>query len=210
MKVFLVGYGRVNQLIHQKIKHSIVGVCDLNNNYISDKPDLIIDFSNPKALDFTIELSLKYNSKVLIGTTGYNKKELSKIKELSKKVPVLLISNFSLGMMLINKFLKENGKYFIDYDKHIIEIHHKNKVDSPSGTAKTMARYIDCKNITSIRSKDVIGVHELILINDDEIINIKHSITSRNNYINGVLKAIEWLSNKEKGMYSLEDLIDEI
>ena len=208
MKVFLVGYGHINQLVHQKIKHSIVGIFDLNNNYLSDSPDIIVDFSNPNALDKTIELALKYNARVLLGTTGYNSKQKERIKELSKQVSVLTASNFSLGIMLLNKFFKENNKYLKDYDKEIIEIHHKNKVDSPSGTAKTIAKLIGCKNITSIRTKDVIGVHNILFFGSDEVIEIKHSITSRSNFVLGVLKAIEWLKDKEVGLYGLEDVIN--
>lgn len=208
MRVYLVGYGKINQLVHQKIKHSIVGIYDLNNNYLSDEPDLIIDFSNPKALDTTIQLALKYKAKVLIGTTGYTYRQYEKIKKLSKSVAVLMASNFSVGMILLSKFFKDNSKYLNNFDKHIIEIHNKNKVDCPSGTAKVLADLLNCKNITSIRSKDVIGTHEVILISDDEVINIKHTITSRNNFINGVLKAVEYLKGKEVGLYDMEDIID--
>jgi 4-hydroxy-tetrahydrodipicolinate reductase len=71
-----------------------------------------------------------------------------------------------------------------------------------------LADLLNCKNITSIRSKDVIGTHEVILISDDEVINIKHTITSRNNFINGVLKAVEYLKGKEVGLYDMEDIVD--
>ena len=208
MKILLVGFGKVNRLIYELYEKNIVGIYDVNTKKIDDIPDVIIDFSHPDFLDQTILLVNQYKCPIVIGTTNYNNEKRAQIREISKIVPVLMSSNFSLGIYLLERMFKDNQKILDMYKKEIIETHHNHKNSSPSGTSMLLADLIDTENITSIRIGDVIGEHEIILERENEVLTINHTITNRKVYAVGAIKSAEWLLDKKPGLYSYGDIYE--
>lgn len=208
MKILLVGYGNVNRIIYRQNQESVVGIIGLNNEYVTAVPDVIIDFSHSNMLDKTIYYATKYNIPVVFGTTGYDAENMARIKELSKIVPVLKNENFSSGIHMIKKIITNNKKQLATYDKEIVEIHHKDKKDSPSGTALMLANMLDTTNIQSIREGNVVGVHELIFRNENEEISIIHRMKSRISFAEEAVMCARWLLNKLPGYYKYEDFFE--
>ncbi len=196
--------------------------CNLN-------ADVIIDFSRPDSLDDLLSLSDRINAATVIATTGYSNEQEQKITEFSKNHRVFKASNFSLGINLMVYLCKFCSKILSNSDIEIIEKHHREKVDAPSGTALTIAKSINSvfnnekelligrnsssgkrKNeigISAVRGGTISGEHEVLFINDDEILTITHSAQNKDLFACGALKAAEFLINQNNGLYSMEDLI---
>ena len=220
---------------NQKINKKINGVkVDLNTEKAFEKADLIIDFTLPKCTFQVLKIASKLKQKVVIGTTGFTKKEENLIKRFSKKVPILKAGNMSLGINLL-MYLTEIasnslGKNFLS---KIFEIHHKHKKDYPSGTALMLGRgiavgknknfynllgkkflnkknfpYGNKINFNSIRRGKVIGEHEVKFSSGKEIITLNHEAFDRALYSEGALSAAKWLINKKPGLYSMRDLMN--
>jgi 4-hydroxy-tetrahydrodipicolinate reductase len=210
MQVFLFGKsGKMGRAI-ESISHE-------NNISIVDdikKAESIIDFSNHSIIDDVLENALNYNLPLVIGTTGYSDNDLNKIKKASKKTAIFLSYNFSIGVQLIKEFIKNYKNFLKDSYIDIIDIHHKDKKDSPSGTAisfnEEIKNNLNIKaNIHSIRSSNVIGEHEILFYKDDEKIRLKHTIEDRKVFAKGAIKASFFLKNKKNGLYNMQDLIKE-
>ena len=208
MKILLVGFGRVNKLIYELYEEMVVGIFDINKCEIKDIPDVIIDFSHADFFPKLIEIIKKYKCPTVIGTTDYNEEKIAILKEFSSTIPILISSNFSLGIYLLEKMLKENKKIIDMFDKEIIETHHKLKLTSPSGTALSLAKLINTENITSIRIGDVVGIHEIILEHDYEVLSINHSVSNRVVFAIGAINAAKWLINQNAGLYNLGDIYE--
>lgn len=208
MKILLIGYGKINQLIHENYSDEVVGIYDINKKEIYDLPDVIIDFSNEAFLYKTIEAVCDFMCPLVIGTTNYNLEQVNRIKEMSKVIPILMSNNFSLGINLINSFLKNNKDRLTLFHKEIIETHHNLKADSPSGTAKLLAKSLNTDNITSVRIGDVIGIHEVILETDYEAISINHVVNNRLVFVDGAVMAARWLVNQKPGFYHFEEIYE--
>jgi 4-hydroxy-tetrahydrodipicolinate reductase len=220
---------------NKKINKKINGVkVDLNTEKAFEKADLIIDFTLPKCTFQVLKIASKLKKKVVIGTTGFTKKEENLIKRFSKKVPILKAGNMSLGINLL-MYLTEIasnslGKNFLT---KIFEIHHKHKKDYPSGTALMLGRgiavgknknfynllgkkflnkknfpYGNKINFNSIRRGKVIGEHEVKFSSGKEIITLNHEAFDRALYSEGALSAAKWLINKKPGLYSMRDLMN--
>ena len=233
MKVCVVGYGAMGKIISEMLGDDLflnVALECENKNFdnVKDKPDVIIDFSNPKNLDMIYDYSLKTKTPVVFATTGYSDQELKKIDELSKSVPVLRSANFSLGVILLNKLVKMATPILKDgYDIEIIEAHHNKKVDAPSGTAKMLLKSVldetgyDVKpgrdgycprnknevGIHAVRGGTIVGEHEVLFCGTDEVITLKHSAQSKKIFATGAIKAAKWLADKPVGFYDMEDVL---
>ncbi|MEO0105177.1 MAG: 4-hydroxy-tetrahydrodipicolinate reductase, partial [candidate division WOR-3 bacterium] len=149
----------------------------------------------------------------LIGTTGFTKEEMEILKSAGKEIPLLYSSNYSFGINFIFKILKEIIKILPDnYDITLIETHHKEKKDAPSGTAKRMVEIIkerkdkEIKTI-SLRFGDIIGKHTLIFATNGEVIEITHNALSRFAFANGVIYGIRFLIKQKSGFYLFEEII---
>jgi 4-hydroxy-tetrahydrodipicolinate reductase len=192
--------------------------------------DVVLDFSRPSALNSLIEFCTLKNKPLILCTTGYSKDELNMISAASKIIPLFRSANMSIGVNVVNNVLKNISKFlYKEFDIEIIEKHHKEKVDSPSGTAVLLADTIKkaigeditytygregsskrAKNeigIHSIRGGNIVGEHSVIFAGDSEVIEIKHSAMSRDVFGIGALLACEFMKDKEKGFYSMDDLI---
>ena len=208
MRILLVGFGKINQLIFNLFEEMVVGICDVNRFEISEYPDVIIDFSHKDYFPKVVEMIEKFQCPAVIGTTNYEEGKIAQLKEISKRIPILMSSNFSMGIYLIGKMFKENEKLLAQFDKEIIETHHKTKLSSPSGTALSLANILKTEKITSIRIGEVVGIHEVILEKDYEILSINHCVNNRCVYAIGAVNAAKWLIKKENGFYSFGDIYE--
>ena len=220
-----------NKIINKKI----LGIkLEQNTELTLRKSNLIIDFTIPKCTFQVLKIASKLKKRVVIGTTGFTKKEENLIKNFSKKIPILKAGNMSLGINLLmylteitasslgNKFLSK-----------IFEVHHKHKKDYPSGTALMLGKgialgkkkdfysllgkkYLNKKtfpygnkiNFNSIRKGEIIGEHEVKFSSGKEIITLNHEAFDRALYSEGALLAAKWLMTKKPGLYSMRDLMN--
>lgn len=193
--------------------------------------DVLLDFSRPDSLESLMSYSINKNIPIVICTTGFSDDQLNYIKESSKIVPVFRSANMSIGVNVVNSILKQISAFlYQNYDIEIIEKHHNQKVDSPSGTALLLANTIktaipqetefnygregiakrDRKEIGihAVRGGTIVGEHEVIFAGHDEIIELKHTALSRDVFAVGALKACQFLSNKPSGLYDMNDVVN--
>ena len=220
-----------NRLINKKIN----GIKpELNNEKALNKANVIIDFTIPKCTFEVLKIASKLKKKVVIGTTGFTKKEENLIRKFSKKIPILKAGNMSLGINLL-MYLTEitSGSLGNNYLSKIFEVHHKHKKDHPSGTALMLGKgialgknkdfykmigkkYLNKKNFpyakkinfNSIRKGEIIGEHEVTFSSGKEIITLNHEAFDRALYSDGAITAAKWLINKKPGLYSMRDLLN--
>ena len=191
-------------------------------NLIYDKniknADVLIDFSRPSSTLNILEDCLEHNIPMVIGTTGFNQDELSIIKEASKKIPILLAFNMSKGIFIIKKSIQDFLESNSDKLTCIVEeVHHTEKVDSPSGTAIELKKVIEiadiAKNISSLsieskRVKGIFGIHKVIFSSDSDYIEFKHEALSRKVFAEGAIEISKLISSKSPKMYDLEDFFN--
>ena len=220
---------------NQLIKKKISGIRPSLNNLDSfKKVNLIIDFTVPRCTLEVLKIAQKLKKKVVIGTTGFTKKEEDLIKRYSKKIPILKAGNMSLGINLLMYLTEITSKSLDDrFLSKVFEIHHKHKKDHPSGTAlmlgkgiadgkgkdlyKLMGRkYFNKKkfpyskkiNFNSLRRGEVVGEHEVKFSSGKEIITLNHEAFDRALYSEGALTAAKWLIKKKPGLYSMRDVLN--
>ncbi len=206
----------------------------LNTENAFKNTDIIIDFTTPKCTLEVLKIASKLKKKVVIGTTGFTKKEEAQIKFYSKKIPILKAGNMSLGINLL-MYLTEitAGVLGGQYLSKIFEVHHKHKKDYPSGTALMLGKgiaigkkknfynlfgkkYLNKRsfpygnkiNFNSIRKGKIIGEHEVLFSSGKEIIKLNHEAFDRALYSEGALTAAKWLMNKKTGYYSMRDIMN--
>ena len=220
-----------NRFINKKI----AGIKPLKNSVDAFKrSNVIIDFTVPKCTLEILKIASKLKKRVVIGTTGFSKKEENLIKKFSKKIPILKAGNMSFGINLL-MYLTEIaagslGKKFLS---KIHEVHHKHKKDFPSGTALMLGKgiavgkkknfyniigkkYLNKKtfpygnkiNFNSVRRGEIIGEHEVKFSSGKEIITLNHEAFDRALYSEGALTAAKWLMTKKAGLYSMRDLMN--
>ena len=220
---------------NQKTNKLINGIkITQNTEKTLKKANLIIDFTIPKCTFQILRIASKLKKKVVIGTTGFTKREENLIKKFSKKIPILKAGNMSLGVNLL-MYLTEiaSGSLGKEYLTKVNEVHHKHKKDYPSGTALMLGKgiangknknfynllgkkFLNKKripfsnkiNFNSIRKGEVIGEHEVKFSSGKEIISLNHEAFDRTLYSEGALSAAKWLINKKPGLYSMRDLLN--
>ena len=177
---------------------------------IDVKSDVVLDFSNPSALDSLLEFSIKKSISLVICTTGYSEDQIEKIKKASEKIPIFFSSNTSLGInVMINLSKMAKSILGSEFDIEIIEKHHNKKIDAPSGTALIKRKREKNEiGISSVRCGGIMGEHEIIFASENEILSLKHSISSRRVLAKGALEAVKFIINQDAGLYSMEDLIN--
>ena len=207
---------------------------ELNTEKAINKANVIIDFTIPKCTFDILKIAKKLKKRVVIGTTGFTKKEEDLIKKFSKKIPILKAGNMSLGINLL-MYLTEitSASLSSNYLSKVFEVHHKHKKDHPSGTALMLGKgiavgkkkdfykitgkkYLNKKkfpygkkiNFNSIRKGEIIGEHEVTFSNGKEIITLNHEAFDRALYSEGAITAAKWIMNKKPGLYSMRNLIN--
>ena len=228
-------YFKLTALTENKtIKKKFNGITlELNNEKAFKKVDVIIDFTIPNCTLEMLKIASKLKKKVVIGTTGFTRKEENLIKKYAQKIPILKAGNMSLGVNLLMYLTEITSKSLSnEYQTKIFEVHHKYKKDYPSGTAlmlgkgvangknKDFYKLIGKKflnqrsfpfgekiNFNSIRKGKIIGEHEIKFSSGKEIITLNHEAFDRALYSDGALTAAKWLMNKKPGFYSMRDLL---
>ena len=196
------------------------------------KADVIIDFSNPKGLDDLLSFAKKNNTPIVLCTTGFSEEQLAQIKEASKEVAILRSANMSLGINSLMKLLKMATNMLADrgFDIEIVEKHHNQKLDAPSGTAIALA---DCINeelnneyeyvydrsqvrqkrsdkeigLSAVRGGTIVGEHQIIFAGRDEVIEFKHTAYSKEIFAKGAVDAAKFLGGQPAGMYDMSDVL---
>lgn len=230
IKIIIHGTGTMSSILKTVAEAEedleITGFAD---ELTEEKGDIIIDFSHFSRIPNMLNFAVNNNIPIVICTTGYDDKILSQIKEASSEIPILLSSNTSIGINLMNDLVSKMAENLNGFDIEIIETHHNKKVDSPSGTAKTLFNAINQtlenkmnlingregnhkrdKNeigIHSIRGGSVVGEHRVIFYGDDESIEIKHSAMSKKIFVYGAIKAAKFLIGKKPNLYSMKDVL---
>nr|WP_296956879.1 4-hydroxy-tetrahydrodipicolinate reductase [uncultured Mediterraneibacter sp.] len=194
--------------------------------------DVVIDFSNAGAVDELLAYCTEKKLPVVLCTTGLSEEQLKKVEESSEKSAILKSANMSMGINLLLKLLKDAAKVLAPagYDIELVEKHHNQKLDAPSGTALALADSIndalnneynyvydrsqvrqkrDAKEIgiSAVRAGTIVGEHEVLFAGTDEVIEFKHTAYSRSVFAKGAVEAAKFLAGKETGMYDMGDVI---
>ena len=221
-------------LIDLKPAKTITGIKIQKNNIEAfKKTDVIIDFSRPRATLKVLNYAKKFKKKIVIGTTGFNSKQNNLIKNYSKKIAIFKSGNMSLGINLLEYVVSIFSKKIpSNYQIGISDDHHKRKVDYPSGTALMLANAVSKgknKNLESIKGKmflnksgslqknkinffisrkgNTIGKHSVNFNNKIENIELKHTAFSRDLFADGALNAAVWISKRNRGLFSMQDML---
>lgn len=236
IRIILCGYGRMGKLIQKTIEEredmEIVMIVDESNQkdlYSLEKPaDLLMDFSNPSSFPLLYSYVKQTHCALLSGTTGYREEQLAQLQELSTLAPIMHAANYSLGVAIFQQVLKQITPLLNEeFDMEIVEAHHNQKVDAPSGTAKLLLdamdpnhefREVNGRNgncgkrgkeigVHAIRGGTVAGEHTVMFLGNDEKLEIKHTATSRQIFVNGAITAANWIVKQNAGYYDMQDLV---
>lgn len=226
-------FGKMGKLICERVRESGYDVREVDIlskklqklGDIKEKVDLVVDFSNKNQSLEILDYCVKSNTKLIMGTTGQGDFFASELKFAASKIPIIKCDNFSENVIKFKNLAKAMSKKF-DGEIAVIEAHHKHKVDFPSGTAKQIISAMleednnktstssclnfeeDVINSYSIRGGTLFGRHEVHFFADDEEIILTHSSYSRKPYINGLMRAVDYLIKENRaGLYSFEDII---
>ncbi len=197
---------------------------------VSEKPDVIIDFSSPAALDNILAYAVKNNIPAVLCATGYTNEQIDKIQKASEKTALFRSANMSLGVNVLLNLVRKAAKLLNGYDIEIIEKHHNKKVDAPSGTALMLAdavkeelpekfyiygregkpgpRNKDEICLHAVRGGNIVGEHEVLFAGTNETLTLSHSAADRSVFAEGALKAAVFISDKPAGLYSMKDIVE--
>ena len=198
---------------------------------ISINPDVIIDFSHPSVLNELLDYCLTNRVALVIATTGYSQEQISKIHQAAKEIPLFFTANMSIGVNLIAELAKKATSVLGgQFDIEIIEKHHNQKIDAPSGTAIMLADAINEElnneysytydrhsirekrtnkeiGLHAVRGGTIVGDHDIIFAGRDEVITLSHHAASKEVFAVGAVNAAIFLKGKEPGLYNMKDLI---
>ncbi len=238
--------GRVlNDIISKRSDVEIIGGIDLNDTTpyadfkivkkpgdLMDKPDVIIDFSHPSALYDLCEYCLTNGVPLVVATTGYDEQQKALIRKTAEQIPVFFTFNMSLGINLLSSLAQKAASILGgQFDIEIVEKHHNQKIDAPSGTALMLAdalnEALDSKmkyvydrhsvrqkrekneiGIHAIRGGTIVGEHDIIFAGRDEVITLSHHAASKEVFAAGAVNAAVYIAGKPAGLYDMKDVID--
>lgn len=246
MNVLVYGFGlmgkKVTQAVRDNAQMNLVGVVSpvfdakidekmyASLNEVHEKVDAIIDFSHPDNLNDILKFGVRNHCALVLATTGYSEQQILHIEEASSQIPIFQSYNTSFGVSMLTKIVKEVAKEFYEngYDIEIIEKHHNQKIDAPSGTAKLLYDVIhedieETKEvydrstvhhkrernevgIQSVRAGTIFGEHSVLFAGHDEIIEVKHTALSKEVFVQGTISACLKIADKENGLFSLKNL----
>ncbi|MBX7539738.1 4-hydroxy-tetrahydrodipicolinate reductase [Qipengyuania sphaerica] len=215
--------------------HDYAGGADKGDDVskLADVSDVLVDFSAPGALESNLHAAVGAGIPIVIGTTGLGDKHHAAIDQAARAIPVLQTGNTSLGVTLLAHLVREAAKRLdSDWDIEILEMHHRRKVDAPSGTAlllgeaaaegrgivladnsergrdgNTGARSDGAIGFASLRGGTVAGEHSVILAGDEERITLSHSAENRAIFARGAVRAAEWLRGRDEGRYTMDQVL---
>jgi 4-hydroxy-tetrahydrodipicolinate reductase len=249
IKVVVCGAsGRMGQTIGKMVKESsdleLVGGIDLKPSSFfgvdivesqklehflkSRKPDVLIDFTIAHAAVENVKTAAKNNVAIVVGTTGFTSEQRADMaKAIEGHVPAVISSNFSVGVNIFWQLVRDAAKLLKEYDIEVIEGHHRNKKDAPSGTAKTILQILDEEvgtrkklygregmlergneiGVHVIRGGDIVGDHKVMFSKNFETIELSHRAYDRSVFASGALRATRWVIGKKPGLYGMNDVL---
>ena len=176
--------------------------------------ECLIDFTSPEAAMEHLTLCEKLKKPIVIGTTGLSEEDEAKIKKASDHIPVVMSANMSVGVNLLFKLIADASKVLgEDYEVNIVEAHHAEKKDAPSGTAKEIAKIIKSVRgdidipIDSVREGEIVGEHTITFESDADLLEITHSAKTRDIFASGALKAAKFVAGKKSGLFTMKDVL---
>lgn len=193
--------------------------------------DCVVDFSHHSLTPALTAFAATRKLPLVIATTGQTPEELAAIREAAQTVPVLLASNFSLGIVVLTALARQAAKAFPEADIEIVEAHHNRKLDVPSGTALTLAKAVQSVRpgsrlvigrhengkrdpadigVHSLRMGNVVGVHEIHICTDTQTLTLRHEAQDRALFAEGALTAAEWILTKAPGLYDMEQVLEDL
>lgn len=235
MKILIGGKGKMGQLIRQTAEaegHTVIGMADamdLSALNAEEKADIIIDFSHRDNLDWILDYAVKNGSGIVYGTTGLTDEQKEKLFKASEHVPVFFSTNFSYGVAVLQELIRKAVPLLKDtFDMELIETHHNQKQDAPSGTAKTILEIMNPdgeftlvygrEGMCGARKKEIgvhalrggteAGEHTVKFFGGSESITITHHADNRQIFVNGALKAAVFTDRQEKGLFGMKDLME--
>lgn len=235
MKIIVGGNGKMGSLIRQTAieqGHQVLANIDahcLGQLAGLEKADMIIDFSHRDNLDWIIDYVKKNHCALVYGTTGLDEAQKARLTKLSENYPVFYSANYSYGVAVFEEILRVAVPLLKDrYDMELVETHHNQKQDAPSGTAKALLEIMNPEGefkevygrqgMVGARQKEIgvhalrggteAGEHTVHFFGDNESITLTHHATNRQIFVNGALQAAQWLEGKPAGMYNMKDLFE--
>ncbi len=233
------GHPQIGNYIGEKVKDNLeIEEAGTVKIFVNPFADVIIEFSTPEATLEHMEIAAKYKKAVVIGTTGLKEEHIARVKELAKEIPCVMSPNMSQGVNLLFKLTKEVAQILPDYDVEIVEAHHNQKKDAPSGTALRLAietrlghikgnlredlnqiifhgrqgivgpRKPEEIGIHAVRAGDIVGEHTVIFAGPGERIELIHRAHSRDVFAHGAIKAAKWIVGKPAGLYDMQDVLE--
>ena len=236
MNIILCGYGRMGLMIEQIALQSedmnIIGVVHPGLYEspldVPGQADVIIDFSYPGNLEGILARAERDNCAVVIGTTGFSAEQIDKIRQASNTLRIMWSSNYSVGVAILKKAVAMVAPALRDsFDIEIVETHHNQKVDAPSGTAKMLLKAVDPDDsfdhvygregipgargheigIHALRGGTVAGEHSVFFFGQDETLEFKHTATSRRIFAAGAIRAARYVLSMPAGLYNMDDVL---
>lgn len=235
MKIIVGGNGKMGSLIRQTaIEQGHQVLANIDAHYLDqlaglEKADMIIDFSHRDNLDWIIDYVEKNHCALVYGTTGLDEAQKARLTKLSENYPVFYSANYSYGVAVFEEILRVAVPLLKDrYDMELVETHHNQKQDAPSGTAKALLEIMNPEGefkevygrqgMVGARQKEIgvhalrggteAGEHTVHFFGDNESITLTHHATNRQIFVNGALQAAQWLEGKPAGMYNMKDLFE--
>lgn len=178
------------------------------------KADVLLDFSLPEAVLEHLQLAVDLKKPVVTGTTGFTSEQQKQIQAAAGSVAVVCASNMSRGVFTLSRLTELAARSLRDHDSGIVEIHHKKKLDAPSGTALQLARTVESAGghqveIASVRGGDVVGEHQVMFLGPGEQIILTHRATTREHFCQGAIAAVRFVAGAAPGLYSMADVFKE-
>jgi 4-hydroxy-tetrahydrodipicolinate reductase len=192
------------------------------------KADVLLDFSLPAAVLEHLQIALELGKPVVTGTTGFSPEQRKKIEEASGRVPVVWASNMSRGVYALTRLTQLAARSLPDHDVEIVEVHHRDKADAPSGTALQLAETVESAGgragrvygrqgrrkdrevgLAAVRGGDVVGEHQVMFLGPGEQIILTHRATTREHFCRGALNAVRFVAGREPGLYTMADVFCE-
>lgn len=236
MKALIIGMGKMGQLIASTLKekgHEVLGMGDLMHpseimGNLKDA-DIIFDFSHPDNIDWILPLAVENEIPVVEGTTALSAEQKKSIEEASKAIPVFFTANYSLGIAVLKKLTSIASDIFRgDWDIEILEKHHNQKADAPSGTALMLLDAADPDQefdhvfgrgpangkrqkeigVSAMRGGNLAGYHEVDFEGPDESLSLSHNANNRQIFVNGAINAAEYLKDQPAGLYDMDQMVD--
>ncbi|MBN1621543.1 MAG: 4-hydroxy-tetrahydrodipicolinate reductase [Endomicrobiales bacterium] len=223
--------GGIERKGHPCIEESDSGISSNLSDIIANA-NVVVDFTNPETSMHHLDIAIKNKRAIVIGTTGFDVDQIKKIKEAGRKIPVVFSPNMSIGINLLFKLVEDVAKIIPDYDIEIVELHHNQKKDAPSGTAaklyqilaKALGRNVDKAGVygrhgivgvrkkdeigvLAVRAGDIVGEHTIYFAGRGERIELTHRAHSRDTLAAGALVAAKWIIKKKKGLFSMQDVL---